>query len=110
MSHSCQRRRAEPSRQRRKLARSVELSHCWLSRKLARWPVWVCLQVCERIETRRSRKSIESEISKFRRRIQQEEPHAAERDGVARSYTEKMELYQKTMATIRGHRAALKVC
>ena len=67
-------------------------------------------QVCERIETRRSRKSVESEISKLRRRIQQEEPHAAEKDGVAKKYLEKMELYEKTMATIRGHRAALKVC
>ncbi|CAI7997627.1 Structural maintenance of chromosomes protein 6 [Geodia barretti] len=65
-------------------------------------------KVCERIETRRSRKSVESEISKLRRRIQQEEPHAAEKDGVAKNYLEKMELYEKTMATIRGHRAALK--
>ena len=65
--------------------------------------------MCERIETRRTRKSIESEITKFRRRIQQEEPHAAERDGVVKSYTEKMEHYKKTMAAIRGHKTSLKV-
>ena len=67
------------------------------------------VQVCDRIETRRTRKSIESEIGKFRRRIQQEEPHTAEREKVVKDYTDKVELYQKTMEAIRSHRTALKV-
>lgn len=65
--------------------------------------------MCERIETTRSRKSIETEISKLKRRIQQEEPQASEKDAVGEAYINKVELYKKTMETVRANKVALKV-
>lgn len=66
-------------------------------------------KVCERIETRRSCKSIETEISKLKRHIQREEPHIDEKEAVAQEYTTKIDLYRKTMKSIREHKMALKV-
>ena len=65
--------------------------------------------MCERIETRRSRKSIETEISKLKRRVQQEEPQASEKDAVEQEYVSKIELFKKTMDTICAHKTALMV-
>ena len=69
----------------------------------------MCCQVCERIETRRTRKSIESEIGKLKHRIQQEEPQASEKEAVVQEYTSKIKLFQKTKKTVREHKTALKV-
>ena len=62
------------------------------------------------METRRTCKSIESEIGKFRQQIQREEPQAAEMEAVAREYTDKVELYQRTMENIRSNKKSLRVC
>lgn len=66
-------------------------------------------KVCERIETRRNRKSIETEISKLKRHIQREEPQIDEKEAVAQEYTTKIDQFRKTMKSIREHKLALKV-
>ena len=61
------------------------------------------------METRRSRKSLETETNRLKRRIEQEEPQMAEKEAVEREYTDKVEQYQKTMKVVREHTMALKV-
>lgn len=66
-------------------------------------------EVCPRIETDRSRQSIQSEADKLKRRIAQELPDQAEQDEVESQYVEAMERFTKTKQAIKNERKALKV-
>lgn len=66
-------------------------------------------EVCERIKTERSRKSIQTEIAKLKRYIEQELPQVAERDEIENCYIEAMELFEKTKDAIDGEKKALEV-
>lgn len=106
--YSCLRQRRWLNKQQKRLVRYVytasplNCAKCLLVRLLMS-------KVCERIETRRNRKSIETEISKLKRHIQREEPQIDEKEAVAQEYTTKIDLYRKTMKAVREHKLALKV-
>lgn len=66
-------------------------------------------EVCARVETDRSRKSIQSEIDKLRKRIDEELPQQAEQDKITEQYMEAMQRYERTSDAIRNEQTALKV-
>lgn len=66
-------------------------------------------EVCQPITTKRSRKSIQTEIDKLRRYIDRELPQLAEREEVEEQYLEAMGLYKKTVEAIEGEERALNV-
>ena len=66
-------------------------------------------EVSQPIKTKRSRKSIQSEIDKKKRHIELKLPQLAEREEIERQYLEAMGAYEKTDETIRGEEHALKV-
>ena len=67
------------------------------------------LQNCPRIETKRRRKEVESELRKLKSFIEKQQPQAEEQDLIRQQYTEAMELWKETMAKIKQQKKALKV-
>ena len=64
---------------------------------------------CERIATDRSHKSIQTEIAKLRRYIEQELPQLAERDAIEERYIEAMKLFKNSKKAILNEKLALRV-
>ena len=65
---------------------------------------------CERINTRRKRKEVESEIRKLKRFIEERQPRIEEQDSIRQQYSEAMEKLKEAMALIKKEKVALKVC
>ncbi len=64
---------------------------------------------CERVKTRRKRKEVESEIRKLKRFIEERQPRMEEQESIRQQYTEAVDKYKETMATIKQEKKALKV-
>ena len=64
---------------------------------------------CERVKTKRKRKEVESEITKFKKFIEKQLPRIEEQDLIRQQYSEAMEKYKETMALIKKEWTALKV-
>ena len=78
-------------------------------RENARIAEQAALQNCPRIETKRRRKDVESEIRKLKSFIEKQQPRIEEQDQIRKEYTEAMELFQETMSKIHQQKKALKV-
>ena len=67
------------------------------------------LQNCARIETKRKRKEVESELRKLKSFIEKQQPRAEEQDLIRQEYSDAMELLEETIAKIKQQKKALKV-
>ena len=79
-------------------------------RENARIAEQAALQNCDRIETKRRRKEVESELKKLKSFIEKQQPRIEEQESIRQEYNDAMELYKETMAKIKQQRKALKVC
>lgn len=66
-------------------------------------------EVCPRIVTERSRKSIKSEINKLERCIERELPQREEQERIEKEYLLAMKRYERTQQIIRDENAGLNV-
>jgi len=66
-------------------------------------------EVSQPIDTKRSRKNIQSEIDKLKKHLDKRLPQLAEREEVEREYLEAMDQYKTTAELIAGEEDALKV-
>lgn len=67
------------------------------------------MEVCDRIETKRSCKNIESEIAKLKRTIRHQQPSRDEQVAIEAQYEAAMEKYKSTTTSIKQEFKALKV-
>ena len=65
---------------------------------------------CERINTTRKSKMVESEIKKMKKFIEDRQPRLEEQDAIRQQYTEAMERWKEAMTKIKQQRTALRVC
>ncbi len=66
-------------------------------------------EVCPRINTDRSHKSIKSEIEKLKRLISQELPHRSEQEEIEAQYIQAMDRYKETSDAIDMEKKSLMV-
>ena len=66
-------------------------------------------EVSQPIDTKRTRKNIQSEIDKLKKILDQRLPQLAEREEVEKEYLEAMDQYRTTAELIAGEENALKV-
>ncbi len=66
-------------------------------------------EVSQPIDTKRTRKSIQSEIDKKKKHLDRQLPQLAEREAVEKAYLEAMDQYKSTAELITGEEDALKV-
>ena len=65
---------------------------------------------CERIETTRKSKLVESEIKKTKKFIEDRQPRMDEQDAIRQQYTQAMERFKEATTKIKQQKNALRVC